>query len=41
MKPSHAAVLKTAFGATFADYCRNVPRWIPRARRDSRSGRSG
>ncbi len=41
MKPSHAAVLKAAFAAAFADDCRDEPHWIPRARRASRSGRSG
>ena len=33
--------LRRTFGEAFDDYCRDVPRWIPRARRDSRSGRSG
>lgn len=33
--------LRRTFGEAFDDYCREVPRWIPRARRDSPSRRSG
>ncbi len=33
--------LRRTFGEAFDDYCRDVPRWIPRARRDSQSPHSG
>lgn len=33
--------LRRTFGEAFDDYCRDVPRWIPRARRASQSRHAG